>query len=190
MLPFFTAFSQSPVIENVTPLYRTKIFIFPFFTLLFCFWPVVMLARRAGFYVRVPAAVRFMLGAGFWRFKRAAPDMAAAKFAGIGFYHSFVLVDHPPNKTPEPTASIAVSPLSRLDVVWSRMAQLRMLGHPSPRWIWCAHFYVLRFALPLDESVRDPICRLMRHAVLLGYQRDVGGFEWRGLHPVDAGMER
>jgi hypothetical protein len=131
MLPFFTAFSQSPVIENVTPLYRTKIFIFPFFTLLFCFWPVVMLARRAGFYVRVPAAVRFMLGAGFWRFKRAAPDMAAAKFAGIGFYHSFVSVDHPPNKAPEPTAVGAFFLFHKIQVAEHRrsaVAQLFSLG--------------------------------------------------------------
>ena len=33
-----------------------------------------------------------------------------------------------PNKTPEPMVSITVSPLSRLDDFWSRMAQLRMLG--------------------------------------------------------------
>ena len=33
-----------------------------------------------------------------------------------------------PNPSPEPMRVIAVSSASRLDVIWSRMAQLRMLG--------------------------------------------------------------
>jgi hypothetical protein len=44
------------------------------------------------------------------------------------YFHSFVSVDHPPYQSPEPMRGGAVSSASRLDVVWSRMAQLRMLG--------------------------------------------------------------
>ena len=40
----------------------------------------------------------------------------------------FVNYHEQPNQSPEPMRGIAVSPLSRLDVFWSRMAQLRMLG--------------------------------------------------------------
>jgi hypothetical protein len=36
-----------------------------------------------------------------------------------------------PNKTPEPMRVIAVSSASRLDVGWSRMAQLSTLGHTT-----------------------------------------------------------
>ena len=45
--------------------------------------------------------------------------------------HKFMSIVHPPNQSPEPMRGGAVSSASRLDVVWSRMAQLRMLGVSS-----------------------------------------------------------
>ena len=43
-----------------------------------------------------------------------------------------------PNQSPEPMRGIAVSPLSRLDVGWSRMAQLRMFGCAAKALSLCA----------------------------------------------------
>jgi hypothetical protein len=47
-----------------------------------------------------------------------------------------------PNQSPEPTASIAGSSASRLDVIWSRMAQLFSLG--STRIILYEYLQTLR----------------------------------------------
>jgi hypothetical protein len=44
------------------------------------------------------------------------------------YFHSFVSVDHPPYQSPEPMRGGAVSSASRLDVSWSRMAQLFSLS--------------------------------------------------------------
>ena len=53
---------------------------------------------------------------------------AGGTYCFFGFdFHIFMSLM--PNKSPEPMRGIAGSSASRSNVIWSRMAQLRMLGH-------------------------------------------------------------
>ena len=90
-----------------------------------------------------------------------------------------------PNKTPEPMRVIAVSSASRLDVGWSRMAQLRMLARQSER---CLVFIVffwwsLAVVLPRHELVvatNHPSLEFFQFEILVVIHHRV----WRQPHRV------
>ena len=102
MFPFFALSSPSLVIEDQAAE------VAPFHALFGGDGIVEVLARRAGLILWVVVTLCLMQQAGVG-FGVSVFALVVAVFAFVGCYHSFVSVDHPPNKSPEPMRVIAFS---------------------------------------------------------------------------------
>ena len=95
MHPLFTVSPMFAVSEDFTPK--------GIGSSIFCRFEAVQVAGGTRFHRRVVVTLGFVPQAGF-RFSIPVSTLVVAVFAFVGCYHIFVSVDHPPNKTPEPTA--------------------------------------------------------------------------------------